>query len=60
MYNVTIIRDATVKLYRFTNYFKGFEKVEAVRKIFGENTERVLRDLKVEFFSSRRALQIGV
>jgi len=34
---------------RFTEYFKGFEKVEAVRGIFGEKTEEVLRNLKIEF-----------
>jgi hypothetical protein len=34
---------------RFTEYFKGFEKVEAVRGIFGEETEEVLRNLKIEF-----------
>ena len=32
----------------FTDYFKDFEKVEAVREIFGERTEEVLRDLKVD------------
>jgi hypothetical protein len=35
--------------YAFTDYFKGMEKVEAVRRIFGEKTEEVLRNLKVEF-----------
>jgi hypothetical protein len=35
--------------YRFTDYFKGFEKAAAVREIFGERTEDVLRNLKVEF-----------
>jgi hypothetical protein len=35
--------------HRFTDYFRGFEKVEAVREIFGERTEDVLRNLKVEF-----------
>jgi len=35
--------------YPFTDYFKGFERVEAVRRIFGEKTEEALRDLKVEF-----------
>jgi hypothetical protein len=34
---------------KFTEYFKGFEKVEAVRKIFGEETDEVLRNLKIEF-----------
>jgi hypothetical protein len=33
----------------FSDYFKGFEKVEAVRAIFGERTEEVLANLKVEF-----------
>jgi hypothetical protein len=33
----------------FTEYFKGFEKVEAVKQIFGEKTEEVLQNLKVEF-----------
>jgi hypothetical protein len=45
----------TVKIeYRpFTTYFKGFDRVEAVRKTFGPQTARVLRSLKVEFFSSK-------
>ena len=33
----------------FTDYFKGFEQVKIVRRIFGEKTEEVLRSLKVEF-----------
>ena len=35
-------------IHPFTDYFKGFEKVEAVRRLFGERTEEVLRKLKVE------------
>jgi len=35
--------------HQFTDYFKGFEKVKIVRELFGEKTEQVLRDLKVEF-----------
>jgi hypothetical protein len=35
------------------HYFKGFEKVEAVRQIFGEKTEQVLDNLKVEFAGTR-------
>lgn len=30
-------------------YFKGFEKNRAVRGIFGEETEKVLQNLKVDF-----------
>jgi hypothetical protein len=46
---VGIIRNVPVTTHPFTDYFKGFEKVEAVRKIFGEKTEEVLRNLNVEF-----------
>lgn len=53
MPDVEIPRTAEVALSRFTDHFKGFEMVEAVRGIFGDKTEEVLRNLKVEFFSSR-------
>ena len=33
----------------FKDYFKGFEKVEAVKRIFGDKTDEVLSSLKVEF-----------
>ena len=33
----------------FLDYFKGFDKVEAVKGIFGDKTEEILRKLKVEF-----------
>ncbi len=32
-----------------TDYFKGLEKAEAVRRIFGKKTENVLQGLRVEF-----------
>lgn len=51
--DITIVRDVPLNLLRFTDYFIGFEKVPAVRSLFGEKTEEVLRNLKVEFFSSR-------
>ena len=38
-----------VQTRQFTDYFKGFENVEAIRGIFGEETEKVLSKLKVEF-----------
>jgi hypothetical protein len=50
---VRIRRDAAVVLHPFTEYFQGFETVAAVRRLFGEATESVLRDLKVEFNSGR-------
>ena len=33
----------------FTDYFKNFDKVDAVKGIFGEKTKEVLSGLKVEF-----------
>ena len=51
---VEILRNAKAKTYHFTDYFKGFEKVEAVKRIFGESTRDVLSNLMIEFNSMRR------
>jgi hypothetical protein len=50
---VEIDRDAPVTLHPFTDYFKGFENVKAVRSVFGSKTKDVLENLKVEFFSGK-------
>lgn len=42
-----IIR-SSISTRKFNDVFKGFEKVEAVKRIFGEKTEEVLSNLKVE------------
>jgi hypothetical protein len=44
----SILRFRT-KSFPFTRYFKNFEKVGAVRRIFGDETEKVLANLKVDF-----------
>jgi hypothetical protein len=41
-------------LQPFTDYFKGFEKVGAVRDVFGDETEEVLARLKVSFISNKQ------
>ncbi|MDQ1279921.1 MAG: hypothetical protein QG670_1183 [Thermoproteota archaeon] len=51
--SVVISRSAEVHLERFTDYFKGFERVDAVRELFGAQTEEVLDNLKIEFGSRR-------
>lgn len=38
-----------IRAHSFMDYFKGMENVEAVRRIFGEKTKEVLKNLKVEF-----------
>jgi hypothetical protein len=50
---VRIERHAPTKLYPFERFFRGFGQVAAVRELFGNHTSRVLRNLKVEFFSAR-------
>ncbi len=50
---VRIERNGPTKLYPFTRFFQGFDQVPLVRKLFGRSTARVLRALRVEFFSSR-------
>ena len=50
---VKILRNVKVPTYSFVDYFIGFEKVEAVKRIFGKKTEEVLRNLKIEFNSGR-------
>jgi hypothetical protein len=44
---VTIKRNLPTASYSFTDVFQGFEKVEAVRSIFGERTEGVLAGLSI-------------
>jgi len=51
--DVEIPREVPINKHRFMDYFKGFEKVSAVKEIFGTDTEKVLSGLEVEFFSSR-------
>jgi hypothetical protein len=50
---VKIIRNVQATTYPFTRYFEGFENVEAVRKIFKNETEQVLQNLQVEFIGRR-------
>jgi DNA-dependent RNA polymerase auxiliary subunit epsilon len=38
----------------FTEYFQGFEKVGAVRKVFGVKTEAVLKGLRIGFIPNRQ------
>ncbi len=52
-YGVRIERRVPTRLYPFTRYFHGFDKVAAVRELFGRSTPKVLRALRVEFFSAR-------
>ncbi len=52
-YGVRLERKAPTKLYPFTRFFQGFEKVPSIRELFGPRTAEILRAEKVEFFSTR-------
>jgi hypothetical protein len=51
--NVQVAREVPIVKFRFMDYFKGFEKLPAVREIFGNETDKVLEDLRVEFSGGR-------
>ena len=51
--NIKILRDAKVSLYPFIDFFQDFEKIEAVKKLFGDKTDEVLRNIKIEFGGRR-------
>ena len=42
-----------IATHSFMEYFKGFENVDAVREVFGEETVKVLSNLRVEFAGIR-------
>jgi hypothetical protein len=46
---LTRISSMGASTHVFTNYFKDFDKLEAVKGIFGEKTPEVLQNLKVDF-----------
>ena len=46
-------------LYPFMDYFKGFENVQAVRSVFGEETDSILGNLKVSF-TSLKFMYMGI
>lgn len=50
---VQIRRDVRTTLYPFTDYFSGFDKIPGILALFGSKTNEVLRNLKVEFYSSK-------
>jgi hypothetical protein len=46
---LTRLIDLVSQKGNFMDYFVGFEKNQAVQKIFGQETEKVLKNLKVDF-----------
>ena len=55
---VEIIRKVTKPTGRFTDHFRNFENVDAIQRIFGENTQHVLANLQVEFTSATLYMRV--
>lgn len=46
-------KSPTPALQPFTEYFQGFDRVQAVRSVFGDRTEEVLGKLRIGFIPNR-------
>jgi len=55
---VEILRNATMLTCLFTDHFNGFDRVGAVKRVFGAETQNVLAKLKVEFTSTTRYMRV--
>jgi hypothetical protein len=53
MRQVPTSRRGSKTRHSFYDYFKGFQAVPAVRRIFGQETDEVLANLRVEFLNAR-------
>ena len=57
--DVQIQRNAGSGMVPFTNVFRGFERIDAVKAIFGDSTEQVLSELTVELAEGRGYMRIN-
>ncbi len=57
--DVVIKRDSPIGCFPFKDVFGGFDEVDAVRSIFGSNTEKVLTDLEVEIEDGKGYMRIN-
>jgi hypothetical protein len=57
--DVVINRDVPVGSFPFKEVFGGFEKVAAVKSIFGSSTDRVLSTLRVDVEDARGYMRIN-
>jgi hypothetical protein len=51
--DVQVPTNVPIAVHHFNEFFKGFEKLPTVIEIFGQDTEKILGGLQVEFFSSK-------
>ena len=58
-FEIIIERNAKVGLHPFTDVFEGFDRVKAVKAIFGKDTGEVLQSLSVEVARGRGYMRIN-
>lgn len=58
-FEIIIERNAKVGLHPFTDVFEGFDRVKAVKAIFGKDTDEVLENLSVEVARGRGYMRIN-
>ncbi len=58
-FEIIIERTAKVGLHPFTDVFEGFDRVKAVKAIFGKDTDEVLENLSVEVARGRGYMRIN-
>jgi hypothetical protein len=46
---VKILKNVETPTCRFTDCFKGFDKIDIAKRVFGDEAKRVLSELKMEF-----------
>lgn len=54
-----IIRNAELQSCLFVDCFRDFEKIKTVRRMFGEKTESILLNLKVEFTEETKYMKVN-
>jgi hypothetical protein len=57
--SIRILREPSSPVCSFISYFKGFERVKIVGRIFGEEAEEVLCSLVVEFTEETRYMKVS-
>lgn len=55
---VTISREHRGNVCQFVDLFEGFDEVQAVRELFGEDARRVLEDTKIHLVRSKGYLRV--
>jgi hypothetical protein len=56
---VEIIREMVTPNCNFTDHFRNFENVEAVKRIFGNRTKHVLTNLHIEFTNDTLYMRVA-